>query len=198
MASITVNPDNDGFINCGNATYSNVTSGLGSTLAVEAFTAPALGQVLLEGIYSNYIHYFKFDTSSIPAGSTVTSATLSLYIFADSSDEDFNAKVYQHSWTAPLTIAEYIAADDFSSMTSLATLASSTATTSAYNSFTGDLSSIININGDTDILVVSDEYISKSAPTGNEYLNPIHLPNPVNLPKLDITYYTPNMIGFNF
>lgn len=195
MTLITLNPTaNSGFLQSTNASYT--TARAGSTLTV-ASNALRVGQQQS----TNYIvleTFLEFSISGIPAGSTINSVSLQLYLAADGSSTDFTAQVRSVDYGASLTTADWVPGANLGSSTLLATLASSGVTANTYNSFTENSSnfrSAITIGGTLRFLIASDRTASGTAPTGTEYLNFAPPSDATNPAKLVIDYTAPPIVA---
>ncbi len=160
---------------------------------------------------SNYDRYdvfmttAKFDISSagIPAGSIITVATLKIYGKTDLSTTDFVLRAYTS--TTEIVADGCGAWDSTPNGTYIASINTSGYSTSALNSLTsesafpGEVSAALG--GTLNIVFISQETTSNSAPTNNEYVT---FENPTSTaatdPQIDITYVDPNgmLFGVNF
>lgn len=140
-----------------------------------ATTVQVVGQTLVGGIvYIVSRLYFGFDTSTIPAGATITGATVYFCADADSSTTDFLIKVYRYAWSSALcssTEANYDGAYG-GSATLEGTLRDTASgwTSGTYYSLAVDPAGI-NTSGFTRYTLVSAEDVNNSAPTGPEQVS---------------------------
>ena len=113
------------------------------------------------------------------SGSTVTTATFSLYMAADYSATDFTVQARLFDWsTDGLTVADYRSGnpDDAGSLdeyTLLATKSTNpTWSTSAYTALTSESAFLTNVSktGTTYLLINSDRHLAGNDPTGEEYM----------------------------
>lgn len=165
------------------------TARAGSSLAALA-NAATVGQ---QTGYTVYQVFIKFDTSSIPDGDEITSATLELYLGTDGSATDFVVQARLHDWGASVTTADWVAGADLSGKTLLATLDSNgIGATGALKAFTSDAAFKSNISktGITYILLCSKEQVDDSAPTANEFLT-FDYQSAVAYQKLTVVHVTP-------
>lgn len=90
MTTLTIYAEaNDGYIDSTDAAYSSARAGAG--LSVDATAASdRVGQTTG---YHCYEQFKAFDTSVVPLGATISSATLSLYLESDHSTTDFTNEV---------------------------------------------------------------------------------------------------------
>lgn len=88
----------------GSATYATARST--STNSYTTSQAEQLGQTWTsKGGYLIHRHFHKFDTSSIPGGSTVTQANLTLVVTIDYSTTDFDVVIIKQDWSGQDPIA---------------------------------------------------------------------------------------------
>lgn len=175
MATYTVySTTADGLLESNHGTYS--TARAGANLAANTTgTIQANGQREFFN-YRIYEFFVGFDTSAIPDGATVSSATVSLYGQSDSSSTDFTSQARLKDWGGTLTTADYVAGADLSSLTLLATHATSGGwSTSAYNDYTSDANFPSNVSktGTTYIMFSSDRTSAGTSPSiaGSEFVD---------------------------
>lgn len=154
------------------------------------------------GTYACYELFVAFNTSTIVDTAVVSAATLSMDGAGDSSTTDFTAQVRPKVWTpSGLTTADFVAGADLSSLTLLATWASSSYS-SGYNNFSSEaaFNSAINKTGNTELLIHSDRHAAGTTPSGNEYVlfTMANETGTTTDPKLVVTYTVPaGWMGFN-
>jgi hypothetical protein len=147
------------------------------------------------GQYTIFRSCIYFDTSAIPSYATVTSATLSLYMFQDSSDTDFSITL-QGTGTYPTNPTQ---ATDYNQALYTGTNYGSTSTAglstpSWFNIvLNSDGKAAIVKGGTTRVILRSSNDISETAPTGNEYIQVSSSESSPQdyVPKLVVTYTTP-------
>lgn len=185
----------DGHLRCSNATYSTARDGTGTFATVTAATDNQVGQELFGGVYYCYELFWDFDTSSIPSGATIVSATLEGYVVSTNITSSgagvVRARVYD--WSTSVTTADWIAGASVSGQTLVAhTVAMSSLTGSAYNTFVDDaLAANINKGGVTRFILTSDRFeagtVPTGAPNGSEYAS-FSSADGANPPKLTVTW----------
>jgi hypothetical protein len=128
-----------------------------------------------------------FDTSAIPAGATISSATLYFYGETDNSTTDFNITVCNGQPTYPhdgLQTADYALSNyPYYGGGSLST---SSFTTSGFNSISLT-TSYVTKGGTTKLALISNRDISGTTPTGYEYVV-IYSAESAHVPYLSVTY----------
>src|SRR5574337_88007 len=195
MTLITLNPTaNSGYLSSTNATYATARSG--STLASGTNTLRVGQQKSTDYIVLE--SFLEFSISGIPAGSTINSVSLQIYLALDGSTTDFTAQVRSHDYGTSLTTGDWIPGANLGSDTLLATLASSGVTVNAYNSFTENGSnfvSAITIGGTLRIAISSDRTLSGTAPSSAEYFNFAAPSDATNPAKLVIDYTAPPAVA---
>ncbi len=187
----------DGRLRCSNATYATARSGGGTFATDTTATFTECGQELFGGVYYCYEAFWDFDTSSIPADAVITSATLEVYVVSlnttSSAAGILRARV--KDWGASVTSADWVAGASVSGQTLVAhTVAMSSLTASAYNTFIDDalVANIVKA-GTTRLMVTSDRFeagtVPTGAPNGSEYAS-LETANGSNPPKLTVTWTT--------
>lgn len=155
----------DGYLRKTSTTYAGARS---ATATVWQANNLRVGQTYNGANYFIRRSYLRFDTSTIPDGDTVQSATLRLYLLANYSDTDFTIQVRAFTWGATL------AAGDWRATPSGDTLIGSYATSGlpAVNNWidiTIDTTAISK-TGTTEFYLISsrDDDDPGTAPTGDE------------------------------
>jgi len=160
-------------------------------------TEASVGQRPPGSTYGIWRSAALFDTSSVPSGSAVTLAQLSLYGVTDNSTDDFDI-VIRNGQPArpsdPVVQGDYdctFYAGDGGSINSSACVVGS------YNTITMNATGRgwINCGGTTKLMLISQEDIDSSAPTANEYFvfeGPTH--GGGNDPKLYLEYTSPSAV----
>jgi len=137
-----------------------------------------------------------FDTSSIPAGATITSATLELYVTSKAGAAVSHVVIA----TSPASNTAIVAGDyDGVTLTAISdTIASSAITTTAYNTWTlSDLTKITK-GGITKIGLALLEDVNDSAPSwssGQETYIVVQSADGANAPKLTVDYSVGGVLG---
>lgn len=191
MATLTAYASAAGFIQSSHATYATARSG-SSLVAYTSELTVESGQAISGGVYYCLETFLSFDTSSIPAGATITAVELSLDGYSDRGYQAFTNEVRVRDWGATLTTADYVAGADLSALTRVATLASS-AYSAGYAACTEDGTNFRNAivkGGMTRLLITSDRLAAGTTPTTFEMqdftANPLAGGSPD--PKLVVTY----------
>ncbi len=184
----------DGEINVTNgATYAAARDAASGSV-VDTTTTGKIGQKTQGPKYNVYRFFVFFDSSSIPAGSSISAATLSLYGSTDDSNADFDITISngQPTYpTDPLTGTDFAITNYSGNGGSLNTSGFSTG---AYNDITMNATGLTWINigagATTKLAILSSEDINNSAPTGKENIIVSTAEATGNEPKLDVTYTT--------
>lgn len=166
MAVTTLNATtNHGYIRSQSSTYSNARAGSGTKTAF-ATAAHLAGQQNVSSTHYHYEAFLEFDTSTITG--TITSVVLKVYVNSFVADNAFTLQARLYDFSTSLTTADWVPGADTSGDTLLATLASGSLSTSAYNSFT-DVAFPANINtsGKTRFYVTTDNFVAGTPPGGN-------------------------------
>lgn len=171
MATATIYSEaDDGYIFGSSGTYATARSTASSSDDTD--TKSQVGQLFVGGaIYRVYRSFMAFDTSTLPAGATVTGATLYVCAGDDSSTTDFNVQVYRYEWSTSLSAsleANYDGAYG-GSATLEGTLRDTSAgwTSNTYYSLAVDPAGV-NTSDYTKYTVVSSRDVGNTAPTGDE------------------------------
>lgn len=169
MATYTLYGDTgDGDLYAGSATYLTARAGSGIATFLNGNSSAVLdwGQEKSGATYYCYEAFIKFDTSSVVG--TVTSVTLSLYIYNDQSATDFTMEARVHPWGSVGT-GDWVAGASLSSGALRASLSTASITPNAYNDFTSDSSFVSNATN-PQLILCSDRHGAGTAPTGREYV----------------------------
>lgn len=158
----------DGNVYGSGASYTTLWSA--STGSVDSSsTAIYIGQSLVSN-YNIWRGFVYFDTSAIPDGATISSATLKLAGYADDSATDFYITIQNGQPTYPsdpLVATDYDKTYYSGNGGSLTTVGFST---TGYNNITLNATGLgwINKTGTTKLCLRSDREIAGTTPTGNE------------------------------
>lgn len=185
MATLTVYSTNGEFIYSQGAVYSTARSG-GTFSVFGAGTQITVGQ---DAGYYCYQGFMDFDTSSLGATASISSAVLSLFLRSDGSVTDFTVTAAYRDWGSSLTSGDFVAGASLSGLTTVATLATSTFTTGQYYSFTDvAMPANVQLTSNTRILLYSSRQSGNNTPSGPEYVGFYGSADPTLKPKLEITY----------
>ena len=129
-----------------------------------------------------------FDTSTIPAGATITAAAVLLYGISDNSTDDFDITIQKGAGkpSDPVVTQDYNKANYSGDYGTLGTAGFNPA---GWNTLTITDFSIITKAGTTRMILRSSEDIAGSSPTADEYVaceGPTH--GGGHDPKLEVTY----------
>jgi hypothetical protein len=184
MANYTIYASVAACIYSKSGTYSSARSGTGQTLD----SALNVGQLYIATFYYCFESFIGFTTSSVLG--TVSSATLSAYLFQDNSTTDFTVYARLRDFgSGAVTTGDWVAGASLSALTQLASKGTSgIGSTNAYKTFTSsNLASNINTSGDTRIILTSSRHEGNNTPTGNEYVSFTLATGSANAPYLSIT-----------
>ena len=162
----------DGYIAGQNATYATARS-----TAYAAYPTSLngwIGQLWDETDYYTYELFLDFNTSSVGSGSTVTTATLSLYGKAYQADPDFTVEARIRDWGGTLTTADWVAGASLGDYTLVASKATSGGwPTNAYTALTSESAFLTNVaqSGTTYVMCSSDRLRGGNTPTSMERVN---------------------------
>lgn len=164
----TITASATGRITSASATYANARSGSSQTASTAVLNVgQATGFTCLEG-------FLYFDTTVVPAAETVISAVLRLGLSTDATTTDVVFQARATTWSpGGLTAADWVAGASLSSLTLLATLASSTfgGTGVYYNCVDVAMIAAINKSGNTEMLLCSDAQVAGTQPSASENAN---------------------------
>jgi len=176
--------------------------GLDSQLSTSYSTARAGGTITnpataLLGQYKAGSNYrcsemvVDFDTSAL-SGQVVSSVTLAVYVFIDSSTTDFTIEARLLSgYTSPIT-GNWVAGASLGGNSLMATFNTSGISGAGYYSFTSEAGfpAGVNLTGSTVLLLSSDRHRLGTTPTGNEFIYPRTL-TAGQEPKLTVVHANP-------
>lgn len=133
-----------------------------------AATNSIVGQILSAGNYFVYEWLVAFDTSVIPDAASITSATLALDVFSDSSTQDYTIEAYLKDWGTAVDTGDWVAGENLSALTLAASLSTASISGTAYQAFTESGTNLrdgINNAGLTRLLLASSRTRTGDAPT---------------------------------
>lgn len=123
-----------GYLQSSSTSYS--TARAGSSIGGITNDDLVVGQARIGSTRYCYESFLSFDLSGLPAG-TITAATLRLWGTYQGSGPDFTVNARSRSWVSGgLTSADWVAGASLSSLTLLASFATSGFNASGYNDFT--------------------------------------------------------------
>ena len=165
---LTVYADaSDGYISSYGSTYADARAGGGSFAANtdEVFLVQGQDKVGYDHYYY-YLSYIQFDTSGVE--DDVSVAELTLYEYYTYKTQAFTAWVAQYDWGASLTTGDFVAGDDLSDLTKVASIASADIAEDAYNTFGSESAFLaaINVSGYTRLILFTNRMESGDAPAG--------------------------------
>lgn len=198
MASVTVYPSaNSGALRSSSATYATARAGTG-TLAAQAANDARCGQYLTGGTYHCYQHFLEFDlTSAVPAGSTITAATLSLFVWAIDGTPGYVIEAMASDYGAALTTADIVAGANMGALTALANWTSAAPDT-VYKAFTSTgLVAWLTPGATNRMVIAGQRQRTDNAPAAAEYISAYYdnTGGDSGRPKLDITYTPPAAVA---
>jgi hypothetical protein len=172
-----------------NGLYSVARAGSGAKTADTIATEVYVGQDATPFVYEGFV---QFDTSGIADGDTVSAAVLNVTSQADSSATDFTIQARLSDWGTGLTTADYVAGASLSSLTLLATYATSSGFTAntAYDFTDSAMPANVNKTGATRMLLCSSRTVGNNAPSGDEYvgIKSADTTGTTSDPKLTVTH----------
>lgn len=169
----------DGYVFGANASHDTAfgtpTEGLADSSALY------LGQKFDDPTYYCYRTYLKFDTSVIPADSTIDQVNLRMTCYAKNTDDgDFDVEIIKQDWSAFEGLSTLVSTDlntvyddCMGGDTDTAIWKNTADVTAGVTYDSGDLSTAwVNPgeNASTYYSLISSEDLAKSAPTGEEYI----------------------------
>lgn len=195
MPVATIYCTDDGVVSGTNA-GSYATARATSTACDDTATIGFVGQRFSTPVYTVTRLFFGFDTSSLPAGATITGATVYFCADTDSSTTDFDIKVYRYAWSSALCSSQEANYDGAygGSATLEGTLLNTSSgwTGGTYYSMAVDPAGI-NTSGFTRYTVVSGRDVSNTTPTTDERVS-IRMADYASTtsdPYLEVTYTLP-------
>lgn len=167
----------DGHIQSASAVdYATARNGTGILSVDDAASNFAVGQRMFETDFYVYEGFLNFNVSSL-VGEDVTTATLSLWLDADHSDTDFTLQARLRDWGDTLDTGDFVAGASLSSLTLLASIASSgIGAAGGYKDLISESALLTAIeaaaagDGILRLILCSDRTIADAAPTGPEYM----------------------------
>ena len=182
----------DGFLETSDSTYANAHGAANAILLSDSSDTLSIGQVLLPPFYVDRGALF-FDTSSLPDSVVITSATLSLYGWADISTTDFDITVVGGSLlNNPLVASDY--GDLLTQTTSGGVFNTAGFLVGGYNDIPLNLAGLgwISKTGMTKFGLRSSRDITALAPTGTDMVVVVPYEGGVGFrPMLVVTYVYP-------
>lgn len=136
MTTTEILSNGGGYITSANATYA--TARTGSSLIVGGSSNSPVGQ-MHSGGYQIFEMFLSFDTSPIPDTDTVTAVDLRMWVSSLFVDSAFTVEARQYNWSSGgLTTADWVAGFSLTSGPLMASVATTSLTSGAYNYFTGE------------------------------------------------------------
>lgn len=183
-------------LNAGSYATARSTSSSGD----DTGTVEDVGQRFSSPIYTVTRLFLGFDTSTLPAGATITGATLYVCANTDNSTTDFDIKVYRYAWSSPLVTSQEANYDGAygGSATLEGTLRNTSAgwTGGTFYSMAVDPAGI-NAAGFTRYTIVSGRDVAGTTPTTDERVS-IRMADYASTtsdPYIEVTYTLPGVPG---
>jgi hypothetical protein len=198
VATLVVYADaSDGYLYSGPGTYAAARAGTGVGADTTGTTLGAYQQYVAPDYYV-YEAFLGWDTSAIGAASTVSAVVLELYLQADNSALDHTLNVRLRDWGATLEAADWIAGASLSTLTLLASRATSgIGAAGAYKTFTNvAFPANVNRTGFTRVVMASSLTEAGTAPTATLEQAEWWSANDSGTtrdPRLTITYTVPTL-----
>lgn len=157
-------------------TYANARDGTGNPVSIDSTstdTSVKAGQTLTGGTRFVWQAFEAFDTSSIPDGDVVMSASLQLYGVTDQSSTEFTLEARAKDWGAAVDTGDWTTGAGLASLARLATFDTTPGwSTAGYNTFTEDGANFrngIDKAGTTRMVLVSNRSVGSGVdPIQNE------------------------------
>ncbi len=165
--------------------------GGGCSIAPPAGSTYSLtGQYYTGGGYYKYRSYLAFDTSSVPAGSTINSVTLTQTVYLKNLGTNFNLLVLNYNWGPTVDCTRWGGSPPTAPQVgSLAT----TTLPAVGSTFTMTLAnSVVNTGGTTYLMLISDRDMANTTPTGLEAFGSYSAES-ATPPQISINYSPPAM-----
>jgi hypothetical protein len=142
-----------------------------------------------------HMSYWRFVTSAIDDGDTVSAAVFSAYGQLTRASLTWTARLREHtSWDDPISVNDWVTPPNMSGKTLLATFAASGWVTTGYNAFTSEAAfpGVINKTGDTKMFCHSSTHESRTAPAAGQFFDVAWYPSEdsgtTRDPKLVVTH----------
>lgn len=179
------------------ALLSSLDTGTNYTNAVDGLSIVAqsaggeIGQSKVSTIYTCWENFLKFDTSVLPPNISITDIKLKIDVFTlNKSGSDFIIQARTGSPSDPLVPGDWRDSSATPGDTLLAAF-DTTGISTGILTLTSEAAFIpaINVNGDTELYLISDRQVAATAPTGLEnVIITYHARGLGTLPSLEITY----------
>lgn len=155
--------DVDGCLTSSHADYATARAGSGVTLSTSSDNF--VGQDYLSSKYTLYESLIQFPLgTTIPAGATIESVALSLYLNTDNSETDFTVDVYAYDF-GTAEVGDWVS--DFSGLTLVASLSTNGIGAAGHKEFVAAgsaLNTAVAAGGNLRLLVVSSRQVAATAP----------------------------------
>ena len=153
--------------------YAAARAGTGD-VGVSAFGNQIMAGQLLSGSMYVIEGHVSFDTSVIPDGDLIASASMTLVSKADNSTADFTIEARVSDWGATLEAADWVAGASLASLPRVATYPTASGwTVDSQYTFTEDGTNFrtnLNKTGTTFLILCSDKTVAGTAPASSEYV----------------------------
>ena len=163
----------DGMLQGNHAAYATART-TGGTITLDNSTAIGIVGQRYATTYFCWETFYSWDTSTLPAGCTIDSATISIYLQDDQTDTDFTANIRACDWGTSLAAGDWVSGASLSALTLLASKSTVGIAVNAYTVFTSEAALLTNINrsGETRVVVCSSRHEAGDTPTGIERFRP--------------------------
>ncbi len=200
MATLTVySKTSDGRIWSSSAVYATARTGF--TISTnDTATTMNCGQSYSDPTYWCMEIFTQYDTSAIPDGDVIVSAKEELFLWSDSTLQDYTEEVREYDWGAALGDGDWVSGEDLGDLTLLSSKLVDPA--AGYNIFpdSANFRAAINKAGDTRLMHNSDRHRIGNTPVGTEHVGwySADQAGTDNDPKLTVEYEPPPPVLGNF
>lgn len=188
---------NSGRVTSADTVYATARSGAGTLATTSNFVSG--GQDLVGSTYTVFEGFLEFDTSAIPAAAEILSAVISIDVNSGYAGPAQNAEIRVNDYGSSLTTADFVPGANLSSLTLVATLASTSWPNSGLVAFTSQSAMLTSITqgGKSRFIFESSRLVAGTVPSGTTERFLAIGPGLGGLSKLVISWLTPLTFGLD-